>query len=124
MLVCWQHCIASQTTSPGPRLVATLAAFQRGQEGCGHCMRASDKAVSKVDAKCSPEALLKSLHTSFCSLQTPPSIVINQKILMLMRHASTNAAVGGQPPKSQDQDLCSAVHPGLQGLSQKQRPLM
>ena len=47
-------------------------------------MPASDEATSQVDAKCSPEALLKSLHTSFCSLQKPPGTVVDQTILMLM----------------------------------------
>ncbi len=69
-------------------------------------MPASDKAMSKVGAKCSPEALLKSLHTSFCSLQTPPGIVIDPNILMLMQRASTNAAVEGQLHNCQYQHLC------------------
>ena len=70
-------------------------------------MRASDKAVSKVDAKCSPEALLKSLHTSFCSLHTPPSVVIDHNILLLMQQASVNAAVEGQLLGCQHQHLCN-----------------
>ncbi len=72
-------------------------------------MRASDKAMSRVDAKCSPEALLKSLHASFCSLQTPPGIVIDHSILMLMQRASTNTAVEGQSLTCQDQRLCNGT---------------
>jgi len=72
-------------------------------------MHASDKAMSRVDANCPPEALLKSLHTSFCSLQTPPGIVVDQNTLMLMQCASTKTADGRQPSKVQDHHLCSTT---------------